>query len=254
MTPPTNISRCSSSCLSSNSHRACTPDSSANRNTDASSSTSHFSIIPSTFSSLDVLLKANEQWAKNMVEKKPDFFLNLTISDSRVPANQIVNLEPGEVFVHRNISNIVLHTDLNCLSVLQYAVDVLKVKHVIVCGHYGCGGVIAAMNNQQFGLIDNWLRAVKDIYHANEEKLDKLPDTKSQIDLMCELNVAQSVKNVCATTIVQNAWHRSQELSVHGWCYRIEDGIIRDLDICVTNPDQVFKVYKMVAEKKSAHV
>ncbi|KAJ1515612.1 hypothetical protein HMI54_012041, partial [Coelomomyces lativittatus] len=154
--------------------------------------------IPSTFSTLTNLLSANQQWAKNMVQRKADFFKNLLrqqtpqllwigCSDSRVPANQIVNLEPGEVFVHRNISNIVLHADINCLSVLQYAVDVLKVKHVIVCGHYGCGGVISAMAQQQYGLIDNWLRAVKDIYHSNEEKLENLPDQKSKIDLMCEL-------------------------------------------------------------------
>ncbi|KAL7752228.1 hypothetical protein RI367_002273 [Sorochytrium milnesiophthora] len=216
--------------------------------------------MPSAFSTLSNLLEANRKWAERMNQKKPGFFGRLAAqqapqllwigcSDSRVPANQIVNLEPGEVFVHRNVANVVLHTDLNSLSVLQYAVDVLKVKHVIVCGHYGCGGVLASMTSRQYGLIDNWIRGIKDLYAANLMELDSIADMKQRADLLCELNVAQSVRNVCATTIIQNAWARDQEVSVHGWCYRIDDGLIRDLDICVSNQSQVQKIYAMVDEK-----
>ncbi|KAJ3371078.1 hypothetical protein GGF31_003501 [Allomyces arbusculus] len=216
--------------------------------------------IPTTFSTLGKLLESNKKWAANVNKRKPNYFTNLAAqqspqllwigcSDSRVPANQLLNLEPGEVFVARNIANVVTHTDMSLLSVLQYAVDVLKVKHVIVCGHYGCGGVIASMTSKQFGLIDNWLRTIKDIYTANQSKLDALPDNKARVDLMCELNVVQSVHNVCATTIVQNAWARKQELSVHGWCYRIDDGLVRDLGICISEPNQISQIYKVVGEK-----
>ncbi|KAI9183570.1 hypothetical protein H9P43_004488 [Blastocladiella emersonii ATCC 22665] len=219
--------------------------------------------IPTTFSNLNNLLEANKTWASSVQRKRPNFFKELSdqqspqilwvgCSDSRVPANQIINLQPGEVFVHRNIANVVQHTDLNCLSVIQYAVDVLRVKHIIVVGHYGCGGVVASMTSRQYGLIDNWLRAIKDVYKANEEKIEALPDQKARVDLMCELNVAQSVRNVCATTIVQNAWQRKQELSVHGWCYRLEDGIIRDLDLCVSGPSQISRIYDTVGEKRAA--
>jgi len=211
---------------------------------------------PTTFSSLGKLLEANKSWASATAKKNPTFFKKLAdqqtpqllwigCSDSRVPANQIVNLAPGEVFVHRNIANVVVHTDINCLSVIQYAVDVLQVKHIIVCGHYGCGGVIAAMRNKQFGLIDNWLRNIKDVCKKHIDKLDAIEDPTKKADLLCELNVANSVGHVCATTIVQNAWARGQELSVHGWCYRIDDGIIRDLNLCISGMDAMEKIYWM---------
>jgi carbonic anhydrase len=165
-------------------------------------------------------------------------YLWIGCSDSRVPANQIVDLPPGEVFVHRNIANVVVHTDLNCLSVIQFAVDVLKVKHIIVCGHYGCGGVKAAMENQEHGLIDNWLRHIKDVSRFNAEKLTGLEGDK-KLDLLCELNVIEQVTNVCNTTIVRNAWKKGVELSVHGWIYNIQNGILRDLNACVTSSEQL---------------
>ena len=190
-------------------------------------------------SSIKHLIKRNIEWANGIKEEDPEFFLTLSkqqtpdylwigCSDSRVPANQIVNLPPGEVFVHRNIANIVVHTDLNCLSVIQYAVDVLKVKHIIVCGHYGCGGVKAALQTQPHGLIDNWLRHIKDVKRFNADKLlDVSEDDK--VDLLCELNVLEQVTNVCNTTIVQNAWENGAALSVHGLIYNIQNGILKDL-------------------------
>lgn len=195
-----------------------------------------------------------------MVGARPDFFLRLAnqqspqclwvgCSDSRVPANQIISLEPGEVFVHRNVANIISHSDVNALSALQYAVDVLKVRHVIVCGHYGCGGVLASMSNRQYGLIDNWLRYLKDIYQGHSEVLDKLPEGPERADLMCELNVVHSVKNICVTTIVQNAWARGQQVDVHGWCYRLTDGIIRDLGIRISGPGQLSNIYRFLDDK-----
>lgn len=178
-----------------------------------------------------------------MKENDPDFFSRLSkqqapdylwigCSDSRVSANQIVNLPPGEVFVHRNIANVVVHTDLNFLSVLQFAIEVLEVKHVIVCGHYGCGGIKAAMEDQEHGLIDNWLRHVKDVIRLNAEKFSGLSDD-ARYKLLCELNVKEQVTNICNTTIAQNAWERGSDLSVHGWIYNIEDGILKDLDASV---------------------
>ena len=193
------------------------------------------------------LFEANMAWATSIQEKDPEFFTRLSkqqapeylwigCSDSRVPANQITNLQPGEVFVHRNIANVVVHTDLNCLSVIQFAVDVLKVKHIIVCGHYGCGGIKAALENQECGLIDNWLRHVKDVLRFNYERFEGLEHDK-KLDLLCELNVKEQVTNICNTTIVQNAWKQGNELSIHGWIYNIENGILRDLDTCVTSID-----------------
>ncbi|KAI9222421.1 carbonic anhydrase [Blastocladiella britannica] len=222
------------------------------------------STVPSTFGTLDGLLSANRKWADNMKRGDEEYFSKLAnqqtpqllwigCSDSRVPANQIVNLAPGEVFVHRNIANVVNHNDLNVLSVLQYAVEILKVKHVIVTGHYGCGGVAASLQNQQFGLIDNWLRTIKDIYQANEAKVEALPDQKAKVDLMCELNVANSVRNVVHTSIVQNAWARGQELSIHGWCYRLDDGIIRDLNIRISGPSQLHRIYDVISDKVAAN-
>jgi carbonic anhydrase len=196
------------------------------------------------------LFEKNKKWAEEVKESEPDFFLNLSkqqspeylwigCSDSRVPANQIVGLQPGEIFVHRNIANLVIHTDLNCLSVLQYAVEMLRVKHVIVCGHYGCGGVQAAMDEKELGLIDNWLRNIKYLYHKHQAEIDALPTRKEQLDAMCERNVAEQVWNICHTTIVQNAWSSGQELAIHGWIYSIEDGILKDLDVCVTKAEEV---------------
>ena len=181
----------------------------------------------------------NLKWATAISERDPGFFPGLAAqqnpeylwfgcSDSRVPANQIVDLPPGEIFVHRNIANVVVHSDLNCLSVIQFAVEVLKVRHIIVCGHYGCGGVKAAMEDADLGQIDNWLCHVRDVGRLNSEKLEGL-DESEQVDLLCELNVREQVRNVCSTSIVQKAWNTGQELSVHGWIYNIENGLLRDL-------------------------
>lgn len=190
------------------------------------------------------LFDRNLAWATSITEKNPEFFSLLSrqqspeylwigCSDSRVPANQIVDLPPGEVFVHRNIANLVIHTDLNCLSVIHFAVEVLKVKHIIVCGHYGCGGIKAAMENKEHGLIDNWLCHIKDVSRLNAEQLAGL-NQHEKFDLLCELNVKEQVVNVCNTTIVQKAWKKGAELSVHGWIYNIENGILKDLDACIT--------------------
>lgn len=202
------------------------------------------------------LFEQNKRWAEKVKESDPEFFLKLSkqqhpeylwigCSDSRVPANQIIDLLPGEIFVHRNIANLVVHTDLNCLSVLQYAIEVLKVKHVIVCGHYGCGGIIAAWENREHGLIDNWLLNVKDIYRYHQGRIDALAQEQDKVNLLCELNVVEQVANVCHTTIVQNAWKHGQELSVHGWIYSIEDGILQDLNVCVTSLDELPHTHRM---------
>jgi len=155
-----------------------------------------------------------------------------------------VGLLPGEIFVHRNVANMVIHTDLNCLSVIHYAVEVLRVKHIIVCGHYGCGGVAAALRPKRFGLIDNWLRHIKDIFFRYQEEFEACVDEEERVDLMCEFNVVEQVANVCHTTIVQDAWKRGQELSVHGWIYSIRDGVLRDLEVSFDAPEQVPEVYR----------
>ena len=160
-----------------------------------------------------------------------------------MPANEIVGLRPGELFVHRNVANVVVHTDLNCLSVLQYAIDVLKVEHVVVCGHYGCGGVRAAYFRSSLGLIDNWLRHVQDVRERHERQLDALKTDEAQIDRLCELNVVDQVRNVCSTTIVQEAWTRGQALAIHGWIYDIHDGLLRDLQCTSTSLDEVAAAY-----------
>jgi len=196
------------------------------------------------------LFDQNREWAEKVKESDPDFFLKLSkqqspeylwigCSDSRVPSNQIVGLLPGEIFVHRNIANVVVPSDLNCLSVIQYAVEVLKIKHIIVCGHYGCGGVKAAMDNDEHGLIDNWLHHIRDVYRTHSEEVDALQDNTLKINKMCELNVIEQVANVCNTTIVRSAWKAGQELSVHGWIYSIENGILQDLNVCVTGIEEV---------------
>jgi len=185
------------------------------------------------------LFKRNLEWASAVKEKDPSFFSNLAgqqnpeylwigCSDSRVPANQIVNLPPGEVFVHRNIANVVVHTDLNCLSVIHYAIELLKVKHIIVCGHYGCGGVRAAMDDHEYGLIDNWLRHIKDVDRFNSGDLNGL-DEHERLDALCELNVKMQVSNVCNTPVVQKTWKNGGDLKVHGWIYNINNGLLKDL-------------------------
>ncbi len=200
------------------------------------------------------LFEKNKKWAERIKASAPDFFLNLSnqqnpeylwigCSDSRVPANEIVDMMPGEIFVHRNIANLVIHTDLNCLSVIQYAVEVLKVKHIIVCGHYGCGGIQAAMEDKDHGLIDNWLRNIRDVYRYHQVLIDVLQNEKEKINLLCELNVVEQVANICHTTIVQNAWKSGQELAVHGWIYNIEDGILKDLNVCTTNYDEISQIH-----------
>ena len=194
---------------------------------------------------LEHLLQNNREWAARIKREDADFFAKLAAqqspeylwigcSDSRVPANTITGLMPGDVFVHRNVANVVVHTDLNCLSVIQFAVDVLKVAHIIVCGHYGCGGVRAALEKEGHGLIDNWLRHVGDIHTLHREELDAIDDFTKRVDRLCELNVASQVDHVCQTTIVRDAWRRGQELAVHGWIYSVDDGIIRDLGLCFT--------------------
>ena len=206
------------------------------------------------------LFENNKEWAENIKQHDAEFFQKLSkqqnpeymwigCSDSRVPANEIVNLMPGEMFVHRNIANVVVHTDLNCLSVTQFAVDVLKVKHIIVCGHYGCGGVQAAYKNAHLGLCDNWIRHVKDVYEKHSSWLDSINEEKDKINKLCELNVIEQVLNVCETTIVQDAWERGQDLSVHGWIYGINNGFLKDLDVCVTNQQEVIPIYKSALER-----
>jgi carbonic anhydrase len=193
------------------------------------------------------LFDKNVEWAESIKAKDPDFFKNLSTqqtpeylwigcSDSRVPANQIICLPPGEVFVHRNIANVVVHSDLNCLSVLQFAVEVLKVKHIIVCGHYGCGGIKAAMSDEEHGLIDNWLGHIKDVERFNKDKLEGI-EGQARFDLLCELNVKEQVTNICNTTVVQKAWKAGSKLSVHGWIYDIGNGILKDLESCVSPND-----------------
>jgi carbonic anhydrase len=169
-----------------------------------------------------------------------------------VPANQIVDVLPGELFVHRNIANMVIHTDLNCLSVMQYAVDVLEVKHIIVCGHYGCGGVRAAMENRRLGLIDNWLRHVQDVMNKHEMLLETLADESSRIDRLCELNVIEQMLNVCQTTVVQEAWERGQSLAIHGWIYRLTDGLLRDLAGSATGPHDMLDAYRAAITRAPA--
>jgi carbonic anhydrase len=203
----------------------------------------------------DMLFKRNEEWADKMRASDPDFFKRLHkqqtpeylwigCSDSRASANQIVDLDPGEIFVHRNIANVVVHTDLNCLSVIQFAVEVLKVKHIIVCGHYGCGGVKAAMENHEHGLIDNWLRHIQDVYRSHKKEIDLLENKNDQYRLLCEKNVIEQVVNVCHTTIVQRTWRNDVDLSIHGWIYSIKNGLLKDLDVCVSAPEQLKAVYE----------
>ncbi len=193
-------------------------------------------------SELENLFENNRQWSDKIKSEDPEFFKRLSeqqspeylwigCSDSRVPATQIVDKDPGTIFVHRNIANVVVHTDLNCLSVMQYAIDVLKVKHVIVCGHYGCGGVAASLGDADNGLIDNWLLHIRDVYEKHQSAVDAAETEKDRINLLCEFNVKEQVKHVMQTPIVRNAWKRGQQLSVHGLIYSLEDGIVKDLQV-----------------------
>ena len=201
------------------------------------------------------ILEQNRAWAENIKANDPDFFPTLAkqqsprflwigCADSRVPATQLAGMLPGEMFVHRNVANVVDHTDFNCLSVMQYAVDVLKVEHIIVCGHYGCGGVKAAMDNLQLGLIDNWLRHVQDVLHSHEALLAEAEDETERLARLCKLNVIEQVANVCRTTIVQSAWQRGQDIVVHGWIYGLEDGLLRDLAVSIDSADDLAAAYR----------
>ena len=206
-------------------------------------------------SKLHNLFAKNRAWSDSIRQRDPDFFAKLSrqqspeylwigCSDSRVPANQIVGLLPGEIFVHRNIANVVVHTDLNCLSVAQFAVDVIKVRHIIVCGHYGCGGVRAALRGERHGLVDNWLRHVQDVRDKHHALLKCLDSEVERSDRLCELNVLEQVLNVCQTSIVRDAWQRGQELTVHGWIYGLHDGLIRDLGLAVSSWKEVERAYR----------
>jgi carbonic anhydrase len=200
------------------------------------------------------LFDRNREWAERVRATEPEFFEKLShqqtpqylwigCADSRVPANEITGLMPGEMFVHRNVANVVVHTDLNCLSVIQYAVEVLQVKHIIVCGHYGCGGVLAAMENKKHGLIDNWLRHIQDVAQKHAGHLAQV-GAAERFQRLCELNVIEQVSNVCQTTVVDNAWEQGQDLTVHGWIYGLNNGLLHDLNICVTNPDELREHYR----------
>ena len=206
--------------------------------------------------SIKNLLENNKNWVASKLAIDPSYFEKLSnsqnpeylwigCSDSRVPANQITGTLPGDIFVHRNIANMVVHSDMNMLSVLSYAVEVLKVKHIIVCGHYGCGGVLAAMQNKQFGLIDNWLRHIKDVYRYHHKELDAIADKTQRARRFVEVNVMEQVHDLCKTSIVQNAWKNKQPLHVHGWVYDIHDGIIKDLNVSFTCTKDLHKVYHL---------
>ncbi len=205
---------------------------------------------------LEDCFEANRKWAEKATQDDPMFFKRLQnvqspdllwigCSDSRLPPNEIIGRVQGELFVHRNVANVVEHTDVNCLSVLQYAIDVLKVKHVIVVGHYGCGGVRAAMMNQPLGLIDNWLRHIRDVHLWNREELAAIQDFDARVDRLAELNVEAQVANVCHTTIVQDAWRRGQNVTIHGWIYSLKDGLLRDLGLVIESPEQLPSEYRL---------
>jgi carbonic anhydrase len=205
--------------------------------------------------SLSHLFANNRAWSERIRRADPDFFAGLSrqqrprylwigCADSRVPANDIVGLLPGELFVHRNIANVVVHTDLNCLSVMQFAVDVLQIEHIIVCGHYGCSGVAAALQNKRVGLADNWLRHVQDVHSKHDALVAEVPDMTQRIDRLCELNVIEQVANVSQTTVVRDAWDRGQELAVHGWVYGLQDGLVRDLHSTVAGSSECQDVFR----------
>jgi len=205
--------------------------------------------------SLDHLFENNRAWSERMRRNDPQFFARLSgqqqprylwigCADSRVPANEIVGLQPGELFVHRNVANVVAHSDLNCLSVMQFAIEVLKIEHVIVCGHYGCSGVSVVVQNQRVGLADNWLRHVQDVHSKHDARVAMMMEMPRRIDRICELNVIEQVANVCQTTIARDAWERGQALSIHGWIYGLKDGLVRDLKTTVNKPEQAAPAYQ----------
>jgi carbonic anhydrase len=213
--------------------------------------------------SLPELLDNNRAWAEALRRERPDFFQTLArqqtpqylwigCSDSRVPANDIVGLLPGELFVHRNVANLVVHSDLNCLAVLQYAIDVLHVRHVIVCGHYDCGGVQAALRDEPLGLIDNWLRHIEDIAARHAASIDRIRDDTARVNRLCELNVIEQAANVCRTTVVHDAWRRWQPLSVHAWIYGVRDGLLRDLGMHVTGLDDLGSIHEKALREVSS--
>lgn len=202
------------------------------------------------------LLDNNKKWVEERISENPEYFETLAkgqkppllwigCADSRVPANEIIGAQPGEVFVHRNIANLVVHSDMNMLSVLDYAVNALKVKHVIVCGHYGCGGVQAAMGNQSIGIIDNWVRHIKDVYRLHKAELDAIEDEKERFDQFVEVNVKEQVFDLAKTSIVQNAWNNNQELQLHGWVYGIGTGVVKDLEVTIANDSELDNVYQL---------
>jgi carbonic anhydrase len=214
--------------------------------------------------SYNALLSGNRQWVNEQLKSDPDYFKKLSrgqnpevlwigCSDSRVPANQVTGTKPGEVFVHRNIANVCSHSDMNMLSVLDYAVNVLKVKHVIVAGHYGCGGVAAALTHKQFGLIDNWLRHIKDVYRLHSHELDRITDNEHKVNRLVELNVMEQAYNLCKTTIIQNAWKERHDLEVHGWIVDIKTGLVKDLKVTSSGPDNLGYVYEVNSEELAVH-
>jgi carbonic anhydrase len=217
------------------------------------------------FKTMDVyksLLEGNQLWVKEKLGEDPEFFERLSkgqspqvlwvgCSDSRVPANEITRTQPGDIFVHRNIANMVVHSDMNLLSVLDYAVNHLKVRHVIVCGHYGCGGVKAAMQNEQFGLVDNWLRFIKDVYHLHSEELEAIPNTEARFDRFVELNVIEQVMDLTKTTIIQNAWRERNAPYVHGWVYSLKTGLIKDLNVSLNSLEQLSPIYRVATKIKA---
>jgi carbonic anhydrase len=209
-----------------------------------------------TLRQLEALFQNNENWVESKTRESPEYFINLAkdqnphylwigCSDSRVPANEIVGLEPGELLVHRNVANIFPHTDFNCLSVLEFAVSVLHVQHVIVCGHYGCGGVKAAMEDHNLGLVDNWLRNIRDVYATYKKELNRIEDQRLRFNKLVEMNVRRQVMNICHTTIVQSAWQRKQPLSIHGWIYDLESGKIKDMNYSFSAIEQIEPIYRV---------
>ena len=209
---------------------------------------------------LSELFLRNREWSERMIAEDPHYFDRLVglqtpkylwigCSDSRVPANQIVGLPPGALFVHRNVANVVVHTDLNCLSVMQFAIDALKVEHIIVCGHYGCGGVQSVLAGERHGLVDNWLRHVRDVHDHHQSHLENFTIGEARQDRLCELNVIEQVKNVCQTTIVRDAWARGQSLAIHGWIYGIKDGLLRDLLMCITGNEETAPAYRAAVQR-----
>jgi carbonic anhydrase len=206
------------------------------------------------------LIENNRKWAEGVSETDPEFFPTLAqgqspeflwigCADSRVPANQIVGLMPGEVFVHRNIANVVVHSDFSCQSVIEFAVSVLEVKHIIVCGHYGCGGVKAASQNHHLGLIDNWLRHIRDVRQKHEAVLRVIGTERDRLDRLCELNVVEQAHNVCHSTVVQDAWERGRSLAVHGWIYSVADGLLRDLNVTISQPTEIAEAYRVAVDR-----